>query len=249
MATMKPLSARLTRAAFIPIAALLSAPAFAQDINFFEQISGGGVAIMAIGALSVLALAVAFERLLHLREPAVAPHGLVDQVIPLWQAGQFEQVRSLVAEEPSSLARIVAFLVEHRHLDAAAMSSRAGDLASMELRVQQQKAYALGVVATIAPIVGLLGTVIGMIEAFHVIAYAGGMGDPTLLAGGISKALVNTAAGLSVALPSLGMHHFLRNRLSGLGIALERQLNHLLDECVGNAAAPSASLQAVPYAH
>jgi biopolymer transport protein ExbB len=237
------------RAAFFPFAALSCGPAFAQDINFFEQISGGGVAIMAIGALSVLALAVTFERLLHLREQAVAPHGLVDQVIPLWQAGQFEQVRSLVADDPSSLARILAFLVEHRHLDAAAMSSRAGDLASLELRLQQQKAYALGVVAAIAPIVGLLGTVIGMIEAFHVIAYAGGMGDPTLLAGGISKALVNTAAGLSVALPSLGMHHFFRNRLAGIGIVLERQLNHLLDECVGRAAAPSPSLQAVPHAH
>lgn len=249
MIAMKSLSARSTRAAVAPFAALLSGPAFAQDINFFEQVSGGGIAIMVIGALSVLALAVAFERLLHLREQAVAPPGLVDQVIPLWQAGQFEQAGALLAEDHSILARIVAFLVEHRHLDAPAMSSRAGDLASIELRLQQQKAYALGVVATIAPIVGLLGTVIGMIEAFHVIAYAGGMGDPTLLAGGISKALVNTAAGLSVALPSLALHHFFRNRLAGIGIALERQLNHLLDECAGRAAAPSPSLQAVPHAH
>lgn len=249
MVAMKPLSARSTRAAVVPVAALLSAPAFAQDINFLEQISGGGVAIMAIGALSVLALAVAFERLLHLREQAVAPRGLVEQVIPLWQAGQFEQAGALLAEDHSVLARIVAFLVEHRHLDAAAMSSRAGDLASIELRLQQQKGYALGVVATIAPIVGLLGTVIGMIEAFHVIAYAGGMGDPALLAGGISKALVNTAAGLSVALPALALHHFFRNRLAGIGIALERQLDHLLDECVGRPAAPSPSLQAVQHAH
>src|SRR5206468_9173520 len=87
---------------------------------------------------------------------------------------------------------------------------------------------ALNVVATIAPIVGLLGTVTGMIEAFHVIAF-NGMGDPTQLAGGISKALVNTAAGLSVALPSLAMHHVFRNRLVGIGIRLERQLNSLLD--------------------
>jgi len=246
---MTPPSARSARAVLVPIGALLCLPARAQDINFFEQVSGGGVAIMAIGALSVLALAVAFERVLHLRERAVAPHGLVDQVIPLWQDGQFEQVRTLVAEDPSILARIIAFLVEHRHLDAAAMSGRAGDLASIELRLQQQKAYALGVVATIAPIVGLLGTVIGMIEAFHVIAYAGGMGDPTLLAGGISKALVNTAAGLSVALPALVLHHFFRNRLAGIGIVLERQLNHLLDECVGRAAATAPALQAVPHAH
>ena len=84
-------------------------------------------------------------------------------------------------------------------------------------------------VATIAPIVGLLGTVVGMIEAFHVIAFSG-MGDPSLLAGGISKALVNTAAGLSVALPSLAMHHFFRNRMVNIGITLERQVGRLLDE-------------------
>lgn len=77
------------------------------------------------------------------------------------------------------------------------------------------------------------------------IAYAGGMGDPSLLAGGISKALVNTAAGLSVALPSLALHHFFRNRLAGLGIALERQVNHLLDECADRVPA----LQAVARAH
>ena len=77
---------------------------------------------------------------------------------------------------------------------------------------------------------GLLGTVIGMIEAFHVIAFTGGGGDAALLAGGISKALVNTAAGLSVALPSLALHHFFRNRMVNIGILLERQLGRLLDE-------------------
>jgi biopolymer transport protein ExbB len=86
------------------------------------------------------------------------------------------------------------------------------------------------VVATVAPIVGLLGTVVGMIEAFHVIAFTGGVGDASLLAGGISKALVNTAAGLAVALPSLAMHHFFRHRLVTSGLALEEQLERVLDE-------------------
>ena len=97
-----------------------------------------------------------------------------------------------------------------------------GDIASLALREQQQPAYPLAVVATGAPIVGLLGTVVGMIEAFHVIAFAGGLGDPALLAGGISKALVNPAAGLSVALPALGLHHFFKHRLTLIGLAIER---------------------------
>jgi biopolymer transport protein ExbB len=84
----------------------------------------------------------------------------------------------------------------------------------------------------VAPIVGLQGTVIGMIEAFHVIAFAGGLGDPALLAGGISKALVNTAAGLAVALPALGLHHFFKKRLVDVGIELETQVNRLFDEAI-----------------
>jgi biopolymer transport protein ExbB len=123
-------------------------------------------------------------------------------------------------------------VLQHRALDAAALSARAGDIATLALRVQQQKAYPLAVVATVAPIVGLLGTVIGMIEAFHVIAFAGGLGDPALLAGGISKALVNTAAGLAVALPALGLHHFFKNRLVYVGIELETQVNRLFDEAI-----------------
>jgi len=119
-------------------------------------------------------------------------------------------------------------MVEQRHLPPEKLAVRVAEMAGVELRLQQHKAYALNVVATVAPIVGLLGTVVGMIESFHVIAF-NGMGDPTLLAGGISKALVNTAAGLSVALPSLAMHHVFRNRMVGIGIALERQLNRVLD--------------------
>jgi len=77
--------------------------------------------------------------------------------------------------------------------------------------------------------VGLLGTVIGMIEAFHVIATAGGLRDPTQLAGGISKALVNTAAGLAVALPALALHHWFKHRLTGVGLRLEADVNQVLD--------------------
>lgn len=203
-----------------------------EELNLFDQLRSGGLGVLAILALSVLAGAVAIERFVRFRAERFAPRGLVPRVLPLWQAGRFDEIAALVAADHSTLARIVAFMVEHRRLDAAALSARAGDIASLALRRQQQKAYPLAVVATIAPIIGLLGTVVGMIEAFHVIAHAGGLGDPALLAGGISKALVNTAAGLTVALPALGLHHFFRNRLVAVGIELESQVNHLFDEGV-----------------
>jgi biopolymer transport protein ExbB len=203
-------------------------PASAQGLNIASELLHGGMGIVAIGALSVLALAVTFERLVNFRLAKVAPPELAAEAETLWRAGRFDQLRERVADGDSSLARILGWMVEQRHLPAEKLAARVAEMAGVELRLQQQKAYALNVVATVAPIVGLLGTVIGMIESFHVIAF-NGMGDPTLLAGGISKALVNTAAGLSVALPSLAMHHVFRNRMVGIGIALERQLNRVLD--------------------
>ena len=207
---------------------LLASPARAQGLNLAAEVMHGGLGIVAIGALSVLARAVTFERLVNFRLVKVAPPDLAADAETLWHAGRFEQLRERVADGDSSLARILGWMVEQRHLPAEKLAARVAEMASVELRLQQQKAYALNVVATVAPIVGLLGTVVGMIESFHVIAF-NGMGDPTLLAGGISKALVNTAAGLSVALPSLAMHHVFRNRMVGIGIALERQLNRVLD--------------------
>ena len=203
-------------------------PAAAQEFRLGSQLANGGLGVLAIGGLSVLALAVCFERFAHLRAGRLAPQGLADEAEALWRAGRFDELHERVAAAGGPLARIVGFMVAHRHWPGETLATRVADLAATELREQQQKAYALNVVATIAPIVGLLGTVVGMIESFHVIAF-NGMGDPTLLAGGISKALVNTAAGLSVALPALAMHHVFRNRLVGIGITLERQLNGLLD--------------------
>jgi biopolymer transport protein ExbB len=205
-----------------------------QELNLATQLAGGGIGVLVIGMLSVLALAVTFERLVNFRAHKVAPQGLADEALGLWRAGDVDALAARAKGDRSSLARVLEFLAGHPRLPVETLSARAAEIASLELRLQQQKAYALNVVATIAPIVGLLGTVVGMIEAFHVIAF-NGMGDPTLLAGGISKALVNTAAGLSVALPSLAMHHFFRNRMVNIGILLERQLGCLLDEVHGHA--------------
>ena len=204
-----------------------------MQFNFLQQLAAGGAGIWVIGVLSVLALAVTFERLHRFRNAAIVPPGLVDEIVPLWQAGQFDELQQALKRRDSVLAKAIAFLVANRaRWSAEVLGNRAGELASRELRLQQQRAYPLAVVATVAPIVGLLGTVVGMIEAFHVIAFTGGMGDASLLAGGISKALVNTAAGLGVALPALALHHFFRHRLVVGGLALEEQLERVLDACV-----------------
>lgn len=221
---------------------VLSLPgiAFGAQINLVEQAAEGGAAVLVTLGLSILFLAVTIERFRHLRARTVLPQDLMPRVQPLWAEQRFDELGQVLKEDDSTLARVITCVLEHRHQPYAIVSSLASDLASAELRQHQQKAYALAIVATVAPIVGLLGTVLGMVEAFNVIAYSEGMGNPALLAGGISKALVNTAAGLIVALPALGMHHYFKHRLATMGLALEREVSALINV---------QFLRPVPHAH
>lgn len=209
---------------------ILPASANAAETTLIGQFTEGGVALVVILALSILLVTVSAERLINFREKYVFPRDLIGQVKQLWVAGEFEKIYELLDTQKSTLAHVLRFIVNNRHQTFEFVSNGAGEIASVELRQHQQKAYALAIVATVAPIVGLLGTVIGMIEAFHVIAFSQGMGNPALLAGGISKALINTAAGLSVALPALGMHHFFKHRSALFGLSLEQTINQLIHE-------------------
>jgi biopolymer transport protein ExbB len=220
-----------------------------QNFNLIGQVAEGGGAILLTLGLSVLFLAVTIERLVHFRARHVVPDGLIERVKPLWAAQEFGKLQQLLAEQDSTLARVIAFVVQHRHHGYAVVSSGAGEIASVELRRHQQKAYALSIVATVAPLVGLLGTVVGMIEAFHVIAFADGMGNPALLAGGISKALINTACGLCVALPALAMHHFFKNRQTLFGLTLESKVSDLINEWFLGSDAPLQHLHMVSHAN
>lgn len=208
-----------------------------MQLDLFQQLAAGGAGIWVIGSLSILLVAVAAERLHRFRTSAVVPPGLVDEIVPLWKSGRFGELETLLAHHNSILGRALGFvLINRSRWPAEVLGERVGEIASRALRREAQRAYPLAVVATVAPIVGLLGTVVGMIEAFHVIAFTGGMGDASLLAGGISKALVNTAAGLSVALPALALHHFFRHRLTVSALALEEQLDRMLDACIRSGA-------------
>lgn len=203
-------------------------PGWAQEISLVDQISNGGIGIWAIGALSVLMVAVAIERFVNFRRLHIAPQGFAQAALAHWQRRDLDLLQTMLKTSNSTLSRMLAYLIANPAQEPRTLADGMADIASLELRMHQQKAYALAVVATVAPIVGLLGTVIGMIEAFHVIAFSGGLGDPALLAGGISKALVNTAAGLSVALPALALHHYFRSRQVLYGLTLEGDIRTLM---------------------
>lgn len=204
-----------------------------EEVNTLEYIGeqwkAGGVTMYFLLALSFMAFAFALERVVNLTRSNIAPHGLAAQADKLWQQGQYEEVRRLAANNPSTLARVIEYIVEHRDAPMSDVSMGAGDIASEEIRKHHQRAYYLAIAATVAPLLGLFGTIVGMMGAFEVVSVAGGMGgDPGMLAKDISKALVTTAAGLLVAMPSLFVWHLFKIRTANLASLLQRESTHLL---------------------
>ncbi len=120
------------------------------------------------------------------------------------------------------------FLVSNEIKTIEEANVAATDIAARGMKNHQQRAYMLMVVAGVAPLLGLLGTVIGMIEAFGVVAAAGSMGDAAILADSISKALITTALGLSLAIPFLMLYHYFRGKTSKMGTLLEERVTEAL---------------------
>ncbi len=198
--------------------------------NWLQKLPQGGTTTIVQILLSMIGGAFALERLFGLRRKAIAPAGLAQQANELWQAGKLDEIEKLCRENPSTLASIISFTVRHRTSSLADVSLIAGDIASREIGAHMQRAYPLAVVATLEPLLGLLGTVLGMIESFDVIVRTATLADPVLLADGISKALITTAVGLIIAIPFLGLYHYFRSRTNSYATILEAEATELISE-------------------
>ena len=190
---------------------------------------GGNTAIVQL-LLSVFGATFIFERLFNLRRNKIAPRGLAQKARELWKIGDFSQLETLDEAEPSTMARAIAWVARHRHTSFSDVSIAVGDMISQELEVNHQRAYPLGVVATLEPLLGLLGMILGMIATFETVALAGALGDPAQLAGGISEALVTTGLGLAIAIPFLALFHYFKSKTNMYGAALEKEMTGLLSE-------------------
>ncbi len=191
--------------------------------------AGGGLMIPIV-LCSVVAAGISLERLWSLRPQEVNPRSrlaAMQQRIDLGDVTD-DWLDELLVRSP--LERLSAQVLQGRYSGKSAMQ----DLLFVEVKqvAHELERYlsTLGSMAAITPLLGLLGTVIGMIKVFSAIQ-AAGLGEASLLAGGISEALVTTAAGLSVAIPALFMHRFLSRRVDELLIDMEQHVSGLIDRC------------------
>ena len=170
---------------------------------------------------SVIAAAICVERFWTLRAETVAPRELLDQAWHWFQNGELDAVRLHELKAGSPLGRILAAGIGSGDGGREVMKEAIEEVASHIVHELERYLNTLGTIAAIAPLLGLLGTVIGMIKVFTVIQ-AVGTGNAGVLAGGIAEALMTTAAGLVVAIPSLFFHRFFLRKIDELVISMER---------------------------
>ena len=187
-----------------------------------ELVKSGGWLMAPIIVCSIAAMAIVAERLWSLQRERVVPEDLVVHVWQWASTGELTEERMQALREGSPLGRILASGLAGRDLDREIMKESIEEVGRHVVHDLERYLNALGTIAAITPLLGLLGTVIGMIDVFAVIT-AQGVGEPRALAGGISEALITTAAGLTVAIPSLLFHRLLRGRVDELVVTMEQE--------------------------
>ncbi len=183
-----------------------------EGLQWFAR---GGPIMYPILACSIIGLAVFFERLAFLRRKHLLPQRFVRSTTRAWQRGEFEAAWRLCQQQDIPLARILRAGLR-KVKDGPQEIERAIEVTgSHEAGVLEANLRFLGAISNIAPMLGFLGTVTGLITAFNVIA-AQGTGDPKLMADGVSEALITTEFGLFVGIPALGAYHYLRGKVDRL---------------------------------
>jgi len=190
----------------------------------------GGRTMWFLTLASVIGMASVMERTISTVPMMVSVFGPYNGCRYHWSVGGHDVVEGVTGKMRGIMARIIHFIAGHRRGNVSDVSASVGDMASQYVRRQMRWTYPLVVVATVSPLLGLLGTILGMIEAFEKVNIAGSMGSAEYLSGAISKALVTTASGLIIAIPALFFYHIFRFIIGVLADTLQRQGNTLINE-------------------
>lgn len=203
-----------------------AAPTQHSLLTLFEQ---GGYLSVPLALCSLIAFAIVIERLLWGPSRArVIPPALEQETRRLMSEGKYDELRGICRAEKSPLARIILSVLRNagrKRIEAIEAVQVQGKREVLEL---QRYLNVLGTIAAISPLLGLLGTVFGMIETFTVIQDQG-VGNASALAGGISEALITTAAGLSIAIPTLVFYRYFLQKAKKLIVDIESLAVELLD--------------------
>jgi biopolymer transport protein ExbB len=193
-----------------------------------ELLQKGGIIMGIIIALSVVAAVIIIERLIFFRRIRVDEEKMISRLRTALEKGHYEEAASICESNPSPISNLMKVGIDHRHYSEAEIKESIMNAANLEIPSLERFLPALGTVAHIAPLLGLLGTVTGNIEAFGVLGRFAGGGDPAALANGIAEALLTTAAGIVVSIPAIIFYNNLVSRVNHIIIRLENKVSELV---------------------
>lgn len=186
-----------------------------------ELLAKGGVVMIPIGLCSVVALAIIIERSWALRHGQVIPGDAVAQIENWVKKREIAKAIDACRARNSSYARILLSGLSRAGQDRRIIKESLEEAGRQEVVHLERYLTLLGTIAAVTPLLGLLGTVLGMIKVFSIISTVG-VGDPAVLASGIGEALITTASGLSVAIPALAFHRYFNRVIERHVVELER---------------------------
>ncbi|HSP57790.1 MAG TPA: MotA/TolQ/ExbB proton channel family protein [Halomonas sp.] len=195
-------------------------------MDMMEALIAGGWLMLPLLGCSLLAMIIIIERLWTLRAGRIAPLGLAQEVCSLVARGQ---VNLFWLEAHSPLGGVLAAGLRNARLGHEQVRARLQETGTAVIHDMERFLSPLGTIAAITPLIGLLGTVVGMIDVFSVIVSGEGASRTADLAGGISQALVTTAAGLTVAIPALMFHRYFQRRVEDITVRMEEQASQLVE--------------------
>ncbi|MDX8413814.1 MAG: MotA/TolQ/ExbB proton channel family protein [Mariprofundales bacterium] len=198
-----------------------------------EFISQGGIVMYFLIIASILEIAIVLERSWSLRASLVLPSAVIVEMEAAIERGDAEVAVRMCGEHNTTMTRILWLALKNRGIKRAALKELLEESGRQEVFYLERYLGVLAIIAAMAPLLGLLGTVIGMIEVFQVISLHG-VGKADVLAGGISKALNTTAAGLVVAIPALIAYRTFETRVNGFVVEIERHAVHFVDLLKGD---------------
>ena len=179
----------------------------------FEFLSKGGILVIPILLCSVLALAIFVERIIRFAQLKSRGAGLAEKTVETLRAGNEKEAYKMLEESNSPMGRVLLQAIDVIDQDRDTLETVIANSTDEEVRNLSSYIQALATMGNIAPLLGLLGTVMGMIKAFMVIQQMGGKVNAAVLAGGIWEAMLTTALGLAVALPTMVAHSYLLSRI------------------------------------
>ncbi len=193
-----------------------------------EMVKAGGWLMAPIILCAIVAMGIILERFWTLQEKRVLPEDLTSKVWGWVKTNSLDQSQIQTLHQGSPLGQILAAGLINRDRERVIMKDSIEDTGRHVVHELERYLETLGTVAAISPLLGLLGTVIGMVKVFAVITTSG-VGNPTVLAGGIAEALLTTAAGLTVAIPALIGYRYYRNRVDTLVVNMEKEAIKLVE--------------------